>query len=142
MLYLYLHSRFMGEKGEVRKMSTRSTGGARKMTPHEKKWIKSQDHFNCFTNLIKIELDDELNMVNERWKTWSKQSEWHRNASRRTRFDETRSANLAQVLMQYLSKLSLRLCQLSIVFQPWDEKAAATYQPKENMLKLRKSTHD
>ena len=73
MLYLYLHSRFMGEKGEVRKMSTRSTGSARKMTPHEKKWIKSQDHFNCFTNLIKIELDDELNMVNERWKTWSKQ---------------------------------------------------------------------
>tara|TARA_A100001234_G_scaffold221374_1_gene237110 strand:- start:937 stop:2913 length:1977 start_codon:yes stop_codon:yes gene_type:complete len=63
----------MGEKGEVRKMSTRSTGNSRKMTPHEKKWIKSQDHFNCFTNLIKIELDDELNMVNERWKTWSKQ---------------------------------------------------------------------
>ena len=73
MLYLYLHSLFMGEKGEVRKMSTRPTGNSRKMTPHEKKWIKSQDHFNCFTNLIKIELDDELNMVNERWKTWSKQ---------------------------------------------------------------------
>ena len=47
-------------------MSTRSTSSTRKMTPHEKKWIKSQDHFNCFTNLIKIELDDELNMVNER----------------------------------------------------------------------------
>ena len=63
----------MGEKGEVRKMSTRSNSNSKKNIQHEKKWMKSQDHFNCFTNLIKIELDDELGLVNERWKTWTKQ---------------------------------------------------------------------
>jgi hypothetical protein len=63
----------MPEKGEVRKMSTRSKGNKPNLVSHEKKWTKSQDHFNCFTNLIKIELDDELNLVNDRWKTWSKQ---------------------------------------------------------------------
>ena len=62
----------MGEKGEVRKMSTRSEGRKSKLVQHEKKWLKSQDHFNCFTNLIKVELDDELNLVNERWKNWTK----------------------------------------------------------------------
>jgi len=54
-------------------MSTRSKGNKPNLVSHEKKWTKSQDHFNCFTNLIKIELDDELNLVNDRWKTWSKQ---------------------------------------------------------------------
>ena len=54
-------------------MSTRSKGNKPNLVSHEKKWMKSQDHFNCFTNLIKIELDDELNLVNDRWKTWSKQ---------------------------------------------------------------------
>jgi len=62
----------MGEKGEVRKMSTRSEGRKSKLVQHEKKWLKSQDHFNCFTNLIKVELDDELNLVNDRWKNWTK----------------------------------------------------------------------
>ncbi len=54
-------------------MSTRSNPNSKKNIQHEKKWMKSQDHFNCFTNLIKIELDDELGLVNERWKTWTKQ---------------------------------------------------------------------
>jgi len=53
-------------------MSTRSEGRKSKLVQHEKKWLKSQDHFNCFTNLIKVELDDELNLVNERWKNWTK----------------------------------------------------------------------
>lgn len=54
-------------------MSTRSTGQSNSKTPHENKWRKSQDHFDCFTNLIGIELEDELNQVQERWKNWSKQ---------------------------------------------------------------------
>ena len=53
-------------------MSTRSEGRKSKLVQHEKKWLKSQDHFNCFTNLIKVELDDELNFVNDRWKNWTK----------------------------------------------------------------------
>ena len=54
-------------------MSTRSTGQSNSKTPHETKWRKSQDHFDCFTNLIGIELEDELNQVQDRWKNWSKQ---------------------------------------------------------------------
>ena len=66
MLYQH-HSRFdMAEKGGVHRMSTRSTGQSNSKTPHETKWRKSQDHFDCFTNLIGIELEDELNQVQER----------------------------------------------------------------------------
>ena len=54
-------------------MSTRSNGKRAKSVAHEAKWRKSQDHFECFTNLIGIELEDELNQVEERWKNWSKQ---------------------------------------------------------------------
>ena len=54
-------------------MSTRSNGKMPKNVAHESKWRKSQDHFECFTNLIGIELEDELNQVEERWKNWSKQ---------------------------------------------------------------------
>ena len=54
-------------------MSTRSKGKMPKNVAHESKWRKSQDHFECFTNLIGIELEDELNQVEERWKNWSKQ---------------------------------------------------------------------
>jgi regulator of nonsense transcripts 1 len=63
----------MAEKGGVRRMSTRSNGKRAKSVAHEAKWRKSQDHFECFTNLIGIELEDELNQVEERWKNWSKQ---------------------------------------------------------------------
>ena len=36
-------------------------------------WKKGQEHFTRFTGLIKIELDDETAMVEERWKKWHKQ---------------------------------------------------------------------
>ena len=36
-------------------------------------WKRGQDHFTRFTKLIKIELDDETAMVEERWKKWNKQ---------------------------------------------------------------------
>ena len=36
-------------------------------------WKKGQEHFQRFTELIKIELEDETAMVEERWKKWSKQ---------------------------------------------------------------------
>ena len=54
-------------------MSTRSNGKRARNVAHEAKWRKSQDHFECFTNLIGVELEDELNQVEERWKNWSKQ---------------------------------------------------------------------
>ena len=63
----------MSEKGGVRRMNTRSSGNKNKIVSHESKWKKSQDHFECFTNLIRWELDDELGQVEERWKKWSKQ---------------------------------------------------------------------
>ena len=53
-------------------MSTRSNGKRPTNVAHEAKWRKSQDHFECFTNLIGIELEDELNQVEDRWKNWSK----------------------------------------------------------------------
>ena len=53
-------------------MSTRSNGQSTVKIPHEAKWRKSQDHFECFTDLIGIELEDELNQVQDRWTSWSK----------------------------------------------------------------------
>ena len=53
-------------------MSTRSSGQSPIKIPHEAKWRKSQDHFECFTELIGIELEDELNQVQDRWTSWSK----------------------------------------------------------------------
>jgi regulator of nonsense transcripts 1 len=73
MLYKHLYRFDMAEKGGVRRMSTRSNGKRPTNVAHEAKWRKSQDHFECFTNLIGIELEDELNQVEERWKNWSKQ---------------------------------------------------------------------
>ncbi|MDP6869837.1 MAG: AAA domain-containing protein [Candidatus Poseidoniaceae archaeon] len=61
----------MSEKGGVRRMSTRNSNSNRSIE-HSNKWKKSQDHFECFTNLIAIELEDELNQVQTRWKEWSK----------------------------------------------------------------------
>jgi regulator of nonsense transcripts 1 len=73
MLYQQ-HSGFdMAEKGGVRRMNTHSSSKRSSSVGHETKWRKSQDHFECFTNLIGIELEDELNQVQERWKNWSKQ---------------------------------------------------------------------
>lgn len=41
--------------------------------PVPDRWRRSQDHFTVMTDLIKQELDDETQLVEERWKTWSKQ---------------------------------------------------------------------
>ena len=73
MLYQRLYGFAMAERGGVRRMNTRPSGNKTIKTPHEAKWKKSQDHFECFTNLIGVELDDELSQVQERWKNWSKQ---------------------------------------------------------------------
>ena len=54
-------------------MNTRSTQKRYKDVIYEERWKKSQDHFDCFSTLIKIELDDELKQVEDRWKNWSKQ---------------------------------------------------------------------
>ena len=58
----------MGERKGVRRMSTRPTNSSSKMIKHEAKWQRSQDHFECFTRLIGIELEDELSQVQKRWK--------------------------------------------------------------------------
>ena len=73
MLYQQRHGFAMAEKGGVRRMNTRSSNEKQTNVAHESKWRKSQDHFECFTNLIGIELDDELSQVQERWKNWTKQ---------------------------------------------------------------------
>ena len=54
-------------------MNTRSSSSNRSAVAHETKWQRSQDHFECFTRLIGIELEDELSQVHKRWKEWSKQ---------------------------------------------------------------------
>jgi len=36
-------------------------------------WKRSQDHFERFTTLIRQELDDETAIIEDRWKTWTKQ---------------------------------------------------------------------
>ena len=53
-------------------MNTRPGAKKGKSVAHEAKWRKSQDHFECFTNLISTELEDELNQVEDRWKNWTK----------------------------------------------------------------------
>ena len=73
MLYQRRHRFGMAEKGGVRRMSTRPNGNKTQKVAHEAKWRKSQDHFECFTTLIGIELEDELSQVEQRWKHWTKQ---------------------------------------------------------------------
>ena len=73
MLYQQPDAIGMGEKGGVRRTNTRSSKSSSKMIEHESKWQRSQDHFECFTKLIEIELEDELSQVQKRWKEWSKQ---------------------------------------------------------------------
>ena len=65
----------MPEKGGVRRMNTRPGAKKGKSVAHEAKWRKSQDHFECFTNLIATELEDELNQVEDRWKNGIKDIE-------------------------------------------------------------------
>lgn len=63
----------MGERGGVRRIDTHSDFPRKSKIGHESKWRRSQDHFECFTRLIGIELEDELSQVQKRWKEWSKQ---------------------------------------------------------------------
>ena len=35
------------------------------------KWRRSQDHLKLFSTLIRWELDDEMQLMQERWKTWT-----------------------------------------------------------------------
>ena len=67
----------MGKKGSIRRLNS-----AQNEIPEERVslddemphiWKRGQDHFNRFSKLIKIELDDETALVEERWKKWNKQ---------------------------------------------------------------------
>ena len=65
----------MARKGSVKRMSSASSPEPpmAKDEPMPDRWRRSQDHFTRFTELIKQELDDETQLVEERWKTWTKQ---------------------------------------------------------------------
>ena len=66
----------MAKKGSVRRMdsSVPKSDNAKLDLSEEMpiSWKKGQEHFKRFTELIKIELEDETAMVEERWKKWSK----------------------------------------------------------------------
>ena len=64
----------MGRRGSVKRMAAllhRATHGERRT--HAGCVAPGQDHFTRLTELIRQELDDETQLVEERWKTWSKQ---------------------------------------------------------------------
>ena len=56
-------------RGGIRKFDLNSEIDKQKGTT---KWIRGNDHLEHYTNLISIELEDELKQVEERWKKWSK----------------------------------------------------------------------
>ncbi len=67
----------MAKKGSVRRMdSSMPKSDNSKLDLSEEMpiaWKKGQEHFKRFTELIRIELEDETAMVEERWKKWNKQ---------------------------------------------------------------------
>ena len=67
----------MAKKGSVRRMDSSvpdsSPGKVDLSVEMPVTWKKGQEHFERFTKLIKIELEDETAMVEERWKKWTKQ---------------------------------------------------------------------
>lgn len=65
----------MGRKGSVKRMNSAHVDDVpmAKDEPMPDRWRRSQDHFVRMTDLIRQELDDETEAVEERWKTWSKQ---------------------------------------------------------------------
>ena len=65
----------MARKGSVKRMNSASDPEPPmvKGEPAPDRWRRSQDHFTTMTELIRQELDDETQLVEERWKTWSKQ---------------------------------------------------------------------
>ena len=62
----------MAKKGSVRIMNSSFSDIPEKSVSLDDEmpyiWKRGQDHFNRFTKLIKIELDDETSLVEERWK--------------------------------------------------------------------------
>ena len=66
----------MAKKGSVRRMDSSvpnsSTGKVDLSVEMPVTWKKGQEHFERFTKLIKIELEDETAMVEERWKKMDK----------------------------------------------------------------------
>ncbi len=66
----------MAKKGSVRRMDNSlpniGNGSADLNEDMPLQWKRGQDHFNRFSKLIKIELDDETAMVEQRWKKWNK----------------------------------------------------------------------
>ena len=65
----------MARKGSVKRMNSANDPELPmlKGEPAPDRWRRSQDHFTTMTELIRQELDDETQLVEERWKTWSKQ---------------------------------------------------------------------
>ncbi|MEE3038805.1 MAG: AAA domain-containing protein, partial [Candidatus Thermoplasmatota archaeon] len=67
----------MAKKGSVRRMDNSvPKQDSKKISLADEmpiSWQKGQEHFARFTKLIKIELDDETALVEERWKKWTKQ---------------------------------------------------------------------
>ena len=65
----------MGRRGSVKRMNSAASPEPpmAKGEPMPDVWRRSQDHFTRLTELIRQELDDETQLVEERWKTWSKQ---------------------------------------------------------------------
>lgn len=65
----------MARKGSVKRMNSANEPELPmlKGEPAPDRWRRSQDHFTTMTELIRQELDDETQLVEERWKTWSKQ---------------------------------------------------------------------
>lgn len=65
----------MGRKGSVKRMNNAYVPEPpmAKDEPLPDRWRRSQDHFVRMTDLIRQELEDETQQVEERWKTWTKQ---------------------------------------------------------------------
>ena len=67
----------MAKKGSVRRMDNSvPKQDSKKISLADEmpiSWQKGQEHFARFTKLIKIELDDETALVEERWRKWTKQ---------------------------------------------------------------------
>ena len=57
----------MARRGEVRRLDSRSGDEDAPL-----RWDRGQDHLQRFTDLIGIELEDELQQVEERWRSWDK----------------------------------------------------------------------
>ncbi len=57
----------MARRGEVRRLDSRAVDDEAPL-----RWDRGQDHLQRFTDLIALELEDELQEVEERWRSWDK----------------------------------------------------------------------